>query len=228
MWSACTTCLRLCSLLTLATTKASDHKTTLMDYLASMVEKKDPEVLAFSDDLSLLGEARRYVYSDLKGEVARMSARHSALCAEADAEARDASGGGEVSAPAGGAAPPKPSNARTAALQEMLAKRAGVAPPPMQDSVGVAAGASGSRPPNRVDSEHPCTRTERVDFSSALRRQADSIAPNIQCLTASASAVGQWSVEVAKYFAEDPATCPPERVCGTLPQCTAHSERYHV
>ena len=48
------------SLPALAATKGVDHKTTLMDYLTSMVEKKDPDLLNFHEDLNCLAEARRY------------------------------------------------------------------------------------------------------------------------------------------------------------------------
>ena len=49
----------VCSLPALAATKGVDHKTTLMDYLAVMVEKKDADLLNFQDDLSCISEARR-------------------------------------------------------------------------------------------------------------------------------------------------------------------------
>ncbi len=52
-----------CSLPALAATKGVDHKTTLMDYLTSMVEKKDPDLLNFHEDLNCLAEARRFVHT---------------------------------------------------------------------------------------------------------------------------------------------------------------------
>ena len=205
------------SLLTLATTKGSDHKTTLMDYLASMVEKKDPALLNFSEDLSLLAEARRYPFNDLKSEVARMATKLNGVTAEAAAELAEVNAGTKAasSATAAPAAGAKPANARAAALSEMLAKRMGgppaaLAAPVVPSGDSSSSGGGGSSPA----STHPCSPDERREFCAALQTQATAIQPDVDCLKSSVAAVGQWSVEVAKYFAEDPSGCPPERVCG--------------
>ena len=123
----------LASLPALAATKGVDKKTTLMDYLTVMVDKKDPGLLNFAEELSLLSEARRYVFSDLKGDVAKLSGKLAALQQEAAAELRDieAAASSASSAEATGAAPaPAPAKAvggdgRNAMLAELMAKRAG-------------------------------------------------------------------------------------------------------
>ncbi len=62
---------------------------------------------------------------------------------------------------------------------------------------------------------HPCTLAERAAFVDKLQGAAAKIAPDVACLSASVDAVSQWGIRAAQYFAEDPAACPPERLCGT-------------
>jgi hypothetical protein len=121
------------SLPALATTKGVDGKTTLMDYLTVMVEKKNPALLDFAGELSLIPEARRFVFSDLKSEVAKFKSKLSSLKSEASSEARDLES--EVPGGAAGDDAGKPHGSTTSKLAsgdpranmlaEMMAKRAG-------------------------------------------------------------------------------------------------------
>lgn len=232
------------SLPALAATKGVDGKTTLMDYLAVMVEKKDPELLNFAEELSLIPEARRFVFSDLKSEVAKLKSKLTSLQTEAASEARDIDGesssgaGGDVGTNASGSATAKLSSSdpRANMLAEMMAKRAGgaaAAPKPSTPSStvntlrellqvsGVFVSVLSSPVLQsclrcRVSTAHPCSKSQRLKFVEKLEDGVRKITPDVDCLSSSCDAVAQWGIRAAQYFAEDPASCPPERICGAV------------
>ena len=224
------------SLLTLGTTKGVDKKTTLMDYLAAMVEKKGGEkLLSFQDDLGAMQAARRFVFSDAKGEVARMKASLTALRREAAAELADlevpkpgsagagagpGAGAGAGAASSASSSSPLPSKAdRASALSAMLAKRLGGAPPaaaPAKAGGKPATAAGAGAGSGAADAPHPCSPGTRKAFATKLQAFAASADSQLADVQAMLDVVVQRSVSLAHFFAEEPDMCPPERVFDVL------------
>lgn len=212
------------SLLTLSTTKGVDKKTTLMDYLAVMVEKKGGQALLnFKEDLPRIAEARRYLLSDVTSEVNKMKLAVTKLSAEAEAEVKDLDGNAAAVGVSEGKKKEesaKSGDARAALLSDMLAKRfggGGGGSSSSSKSSSSAAGAGGGSDSGGDRSEaHPCSDSERRGFVRRLRQFSEAAGDSVGKLTASVDAMTKWADTLAQYFAEEPSTCPPERVFNVL------------
>jgi hypothetical protein len=210
------------SLQKLPATKAADKKTTLMDALVMLVEKKfGADMLQWADDLKDTTPAARIELSELRGEVARLRAAVAAAKAEADAEdadvAKDAAAIAALAADDGDAAPPKAAEAapapaasapapendpRKAMLAQLMLKRAG-------PSAGGGVAAPAPAPPKVKPtlSTNPCALGDRRLFVSGMRTFVAAVEATLATLDSLVGVAARASSDLAEYFGEDPHVC---------------------
>lgn len=226
------------SLSKLATTKGSDKKTTLLDALVMLVQRKDitaskshsgtapgyPALLDWPADISDLAPAGRIDLNDVKSELTKLKLAVAAAGKEADAEEKDlqketAAAAVAVAAEAPTAtatdAPEKPAaaggDARSAMLAEMMRKRAGVAVTGAATSTPAAAGPAAAKA-----SKHPCTIDERKNFVSSIRSFGNDAKVQLSGLEKAVTDAESAAIELAQYFGEDPKSTSPAKVFAAI------------
>lgn len=216
------------SLVKLPATKAADKKTTLMDALVMLVDKKfGADMLQWAEDTRDTTPAARIELSEVRGEVARLRAAVLAAKEEADAEdaditkdeaaiaalaADDADGSAsKADAPAAAPAPVAPveTDPRKAMLAQMMLKRAG----------GGGASAGGAAAPALVKakpavlSTNPCALGDRRLFVSGIRAFVKDVETTLSTLDSLVGVAARASSDLAEYFGEDHKVCLQRSQC---------------
>jgi hypothetical protein len=216
---------RLESLLRLRSTKGSDGRTSLLDYVVTTLHKQNPEAPeALLADLALADKGRRVLLADLRSQVATITGSVKATELELNREQQDlkarlastpdvGSAGTPVLAPGQPISPP-PAQAPPAAGGGMAALLAGIRSAGTKRGAlkGAAASPSASdkfpRHAPRLQDREEFAR--RVEAGLAAARLSEKQAQDAlkEALAASAS--------LAEFFAEDAATVTPDHVLTVL------------
>jgi hypothetical protein len=241
------TAISLDSLLKLATTKGADKKTTLMDALVMLADRKGGDaLLAFPEDLATIGEAGRIELSELRSEGSRLRTAVGAARREVDAEDKDlermASAAAKTSAstaqpttadptvPTGAAdaapAPAEVVNPRAALLGQLLkargaAAQAGAAPGAAASAAVTVSAANPAAPGAPVADANPCSELDRRHFVSSLRGWAATATADLDVLDELVRAAERAAADVAVYFGEEPRTTSAAKVITVLKEFAA-------
>jgi hypothetical protein len=214
----------------LQATKAADKKTTLMDALVMLSEKKfGADILSWPDDLKDTTSAARVELPELKSELSRLRASVTAASKEADAEEVDVTRDEEAmkaimeesestpeassAAPAVEAPPAEPveTDPRKAMLAQLMKKRGG--------DGGAAGGASNAVKPKAAKatpSSNPCTIADRRAFITGIRAKTSAVSASLTSLETLVGVAERAAADLAEYFGEEARLTPPSKVFSTL------------